>query len=164
MTESHLNQEHGLNFLTATLKRICNDSFTHVWRLSVYIWIVRWTGKLPLMLPYVISSPHQSQPHIYHCLSSLYTAKVTNHSVVRTTNLSLQSTPYTLYFTFFYTLIWWAIMQTLACMYSYTKIIEGECAHYISTSPELPTFCICGAKVDGRHQVLANRIFYACTL
>ena len=38
-------------FLTTTLKCICNDSFTDVLRV-VSVIVVRWTGQLPIGLPY----------------------------------------------------------------------------------------------------------------
>ena len=45
----------GYEFLAATLKCICNDSFTDVLRVvSVLHVVVIWTGQLPIGLPYAI--------------------------------------------------------------------------------------------------------------
>ena len=46
-------------FLTATLKCICYESFTEgCWCIVV----VRWTGQLPIELPYANSLPYLSKP------------------------------------------------------------------------------------------------------
>ena len=75
-----------MKLITATLKCICNDSFTGVLRVvSVLCVVISETGQLLLELPYLISIPHQSKSL---CLK--FVSNQGNHSVVKTTNLFLQ--------------------------------------------------------------------------
>ena len=76
---NHLLAPRMWKFLTTTFKCICNDSFVII--LSVVmqcIVVVRWTGKLPVGLPYAISLSYQIKSVIHkHCLFSVYETKVT---------------------------------------------------------------------------------------
>jgi len=65
----------SMQFLTATLKCICNDPLTESCQCIV---VVRWTGQLPLGLPYPITLQYKS------------------NSVVKTTSLLLQCTDTTI--------------------------------------------------------------------